>query len=99
MDNKTKFSLKKLIENIDADRKVATEVLQHSKTVANNATPDEFGKILIGQAKVVENLQKSNQQLLELILSEMKKKNNKVDPTDFGDDELEKAMGDTVEMD
>lgn len=98
MSGKTVFSIKKLIENIDDDRKKATEILEHSKVVANSATPDEFGKILLGQSKVVENLQKSNQQLLELVLSEMKKKGEKIDPTDFSKEDLKEAF-EEVEID
>ena len=98
-DNKVKFSLKKLIENVDSDRKKALEILDISKTVATAATTDEYSKILLGQSKVLENLTKSNQQLLELILSEMKKKNTVIDPTDFTADELNEAINETVEMD
>lgn len=92
MNEKTKFSIKKLIENIDDDRKRAVDILEHSKIIATSATPDEYGKILLAQSKVVENLQKSNQQLLELVLSEMKKKNVKIDPTDFSKEDIKEAF-------
>lgn len=98
-DIKVKFSLKKLIENIDEDRKLATEILKHSNIVVLASEPEEYGKILVGQSKIIENLQKSNQQLLELVLSEMKKKQTKIDPTDFTKEELEDAVGQTVEID
>lgn len=100
-NKKIKFSIKQIIENVEYDRKKAIELLDISKTMATTSEPEDYSKILIGQSKIVENLQKSNQQLLELILAEMKKKDTTIDPTEFSSDEIDKAIGNenVVEMD
>lgn len=90
----------KILTNIDKDRDDAQHLLINIQEflTANQPTGEEYSKIMISAAKVVENLQKSNEQILRIFESHQKKKQTP-DNAELTKDEIEKIWkGDEVDI-
>jgi hypothetical protein len=99
---KTDFFEKKILQNIERDRDIADQFLNKitdyiETTPVEELNGEYFSKVMLAAAKLVENSQKSNEQLLRIFEAYYKKK----DPeggVDLSKDDIERLYREEVEI-
>lgn len=98
---RTEILEKKILENIERDRTLADNFLikitDYVNELGENMTGEDFSKVMLAAAKLVENSQKSNEQIVRIFESLQKKKEEE-QSIELNKEEIEKIYRDeTVE--
>lgn len=88
----------KIFTNIEKDRGNSDKFLADAQSYLDNnpVTGEEYSKIMLAIAKVMENSQKSNEQFVKIF--ELYQKKMKIDDNmDLSKEDIEKIYGEVVE--